>query len=93
VCERIFEVIARLSSDGTGVLLVEQNGRLALGVAQQAFLLERGTITLSGTGAEMLANPEVAERYLGVGAASEHAAGLERWTNALAAAMADEPGR
>ena len=93
VCERIFDVIVRLSEDGTGVLLVEQNGRLALAVAQQAFLLERGAITLSGTGSEMLANSEVAERYLGVGAASEQAAGLARWTSALAAAMADEPVR
>jgi branched-chain amino acid transport system ATP-binding protein len=93
VCERIFDVIVRLGADGTGVLLVEQNGRLALAVAQQAFLLERGVITLSGTGAEMLANSEVAERYLGVGDGSGQAAGLQSWTNALAAAIADEPGR
>ena len=94
MCERIFEVIARLGTvDGTGVLLVEQNGRLALAVAQQAFLLERGAITLSGTGAEMLANPEVAERYLGVGTASAQAAGLQHWTRALAAAMGGQPDR
>jgi branched-chain amino acid transport system ATP-binding protein len=93
MCERIFEVIARLGADGTGVLLVEQNGRLALAVAQQAFLLERGAITLSGTGAEMLANSEVAERYLGVGTASAQAAGLEHWTRALAAAMGGRPDR
>lgn len=93
VCERIFAVITRLGADGTGVLLVEQNGRLALGVADQAFLLERGVITLSGTGAELLANNDVAERYLGVGAASGQAGGLDRWTAALTAAMADQPGR
>jgi branched-chain amino acid transport system ATP-binding protein len=93
MCERIFEVIARLGADGTGVLLVEQNGRLALAVAQHAFLLERGAITLSGTGAEMLANSEVAERYLGVGTASAQAAGLQHWTRALAAAMGGQRDR
>jgi branched-chain amino acid transport system ATP-binding protein len=93
MCQRIFEVIARLGADGTGVLLVEQNGQLALAVAQQAFLLERDAITLSGTGAEMLANSEVAERYLGVGSASAQAAGLQYWTRALAAAMDEQPPR
>jgi branched-chain amino acid transport system ATP-binding protein len=90
VCERIFEVIARVGADGTGVLLVEQNGRLALALAQHAFLLERGEVTLSGTGADMLANSEVAERYLGVGTPSAKAEGLQRWTQALAAAMTDD---
>jgi thioredoxin reductase len=54
------------SSDaGRGLLLVEQNGRLALGIAQHAFLLERGAVILTGTGAELLGNAEVIERYLG----------------------------
>jgi len=69
VTNTIFGVIRELRNDGVGILLVEQNGRLALSIADHAFLLEQGSITLSGTGAELLANPNVAERYLGVGAA------------------------
>jgi branched-chain amino acid transport system ATP-binding protein len=87
---RIFEVIARLAHDGKGVLLVEQNGRLALGVAQHALLLERGSVTLTGTGAEMLENAEVVERYLGVGAAAADGGRQQEWTQALAAALASD---
>jgi branched-chain amino acid transport system ATP-binding protein len=89
VTERIFAVISALRDAGKGILLVEQNGRLALGVAQQAFLLERGAITLSGTGAELLGNPEVIERYLGVGTATTQATQQQAWTSALTAALAD----
>ncbi|HVA99986.1 MAG TPA: ABC transporter ATP-binding protein [Acidimicrobiales bacterium] len=67
VTERIFEVIGSLAEQGKGILLVEQNGRLALSVAKQAFLIEKGTITMSGTGHEMLADESVIEHYLGVG--------------------------
>ncbi|MGH3165525.1 MAG: ABC transporter ATP-binding protein [Trebonia sp.] len=89
VTERIFAVITSLREAGKGILLVEQNGRLALGVAQQAFLLERGAVTLSGTGAELLANPEVIERYLGVGTATAKATQQQAWTSALTTALAD----
>jgi branched-chain amino acid transport system ATP-binding protein len=89
VTERIFNVITDLRDAGKGILLVEQNGRLALGIAQQAFLLERGTITLTGTGAELLGNAEVVERYLGVGAATGTAARQQAWTRALSTALAD----
>jgi branched-chain amino acid transport system ATP-binding protein len=68
VTRRIFEAIGQLREAGTGILLVEQNGRLALAIAERAFLLEAGSITLSGTGQELLDNAEVVERYLGVGA-------------------------
>jgi branched-chain amino acid transport system ATP-binding protein len=89
VTERIFNVITTLREAGKGILLVEQNGRLALGVAQQAFLLERGAITLTGTGAELLGNAEVIERYLGVGTATGQASRQQAWTIALGAALAD----
>jgi branched-chain amino acid transport system ATP-binding protein len=85
---RIFEVIAQLARDGKGVLLVEQNGRLALGVAQRALLLERGSVTLTGTGEEMLKNSQVVERYLGVGAATGDDGRQQEWTRALGAALA-----
>ena len=89
VTERIFAVISDLRDAGKGILLVEQNGRLALGVAQQAFLLERGTVTLSGTGAELLGNPEVIDRCLGVGTAPTQSTQQQAWTSALTAALAD----
>jgi branched-chain amino acid transport system ATP-binding protein len=89
VTERIFEVITALRDAGKGILLVEQNGRLALGVAQQAFLLERGAVTLSGTGAELLDNAEVIERYLGIGTAVNQDTQQQAWTLALGAALAD----
>jgi branched-chain amino acid transport system ATP-binding protein len=87
VISRIFEVVVTLRDAGKGVLLVEQNGQLALGIAQQAFLLEGGTITLTGTGAELLANSEVIDRYLGVGAAAPDSARQRDWTGLLAAAL------
>lgn len=92
VTKRIFEVVGQLRDSGKGILLVEQNGRQALGLAQQAFLLERGTITLTGTGEELLANPEVVERYLGVGTAAASVGQQRDWAGALAAALAaDKP--
>jgi branched-chain amino acid transport system ATP-binding protein len=78
-----------LRAAGKGILLVEQNGRLALGVAQRAFLLERGAITLTGTGAELLDNAEVIERYLGVGTATGATDKQQAWTRDLRAALAD----
>jgi len=87
VITRIFEVIVTLKDAGKGVLLVEQNGQLALGIAQQAFLLEGGTITLTGTGAELLANSEVIDRYLGVGTAAPDSARQQDWTGLLSAAL------
>ena len=91
VAKRIFEVIVELARGGKGVLLVEQNGRLALGVAQHALLLERGSVTLTGTGAQMLENAEVVERYLGVGAAAADDSRQQEWTRALQAALAAGP--
>ncbi len=85
ITERIFEIIGTLSEKGKGVLLVEQNGRLALAAAKQAFLIEKGTITMSGTGAEMLADESVIEHYLGVG--SGGAAGFGGREEVLRAAL------
>ena len=90
VTKRIFEVVARLRREGKGVLLVEQNGRQALALAQQAFLLERGTITLTGSGEELLADPGVVERYLGVGTSKGSLDRQQDWTAALAGALVDD---
>lgn len=67
VVQTIFEILPKLAKTGVGVLLIEQNGQIALSIADKAVLLERGKITLRGTGNELLKNPEVVERYLGVG--------------------------
>ena len=63
--ERIFEVIARLKSEGVTLLLVEQNAHMALEVADRAYVMETGRIKLSGSAAELAADPEVERAYLG----------------------------
>ncbi len=62
---RIFDVIARLKAEGVTILLVEQNARKALAVADRAYVLETGRIAISGPARELAANPEVERVYLG----------------------------
>jgi len=62
----IFNVIKRVREEGVTVLIVEQNVKQTLGVANRAYVLENGRATLEGTGAELLDNPHVQEAYLGV---------------------------
>ena len=63
--DRIFEIIAEERARGTSILLVEQNARKALAIADDAYVLERGRITLSGSGRELLGHDEVVAAYLG----------------------------
>jgi len=63
--ERIFATIRSLNADGMTILLVEQNARLALAVAQRAYVLETGRVALAGTAAELAGNPQVRTAYLG----------------------------
>jgi branched-chain amino acid transport system ATP-binding protein len=63
----IFRLIASLRGQGRGILLSEQNAKLSLAIADRGYVIENGRVALSGTGAELLNNPEVAARYLGVG--------------------------
>ncbi|MDD2988814.1 MAG: ABC transporter ATP-binding protein [Zoogloea sp.] len=65
VVEKIFEVIASVAAEGVTVLLVEQNANLALEFSSRAYVMESGAITLSGSGADLLANPKVRAAYLG----------------------------
>jgi len=65
----ILEVIRGISRDGVTVLLVEQNARGALAMADRAYVMESGEITLSGQASELLADPRVREAYLGEPAA------------------------
>lgn len=64
---QIFKIVTEINSQGTTVLLVEQNANQALARAHRAFVLETGEITHRGTGKELLANPAIKEAYLGVG--------------------------
>ena len=63
--EQIFDIIHELREAGTTILLVEQNAGMALDVADRAYVLETGKITLSGTGAELAQSEKVKEAYLG----------------------------
>jgi len=64
--ETIFTTIREINSEGTPVLLVEQNAHKALEVAHRAYVLETGVIVQSGTGQELLASEEVQKAYLGM---------------------------
>jgi len=63
--ETIFNVIHSLTKAGMTILLVEQNARLALELAQRAYVMESGLITLAGSGAELMADARVRKAYLG----------------------------
>ena len=63
--DQIFSIIKELHDAGTTILLVEQNASKALEIADRAYVLETGSITLSGTGRELANSPEVQKAYLG----------------------------
>ncbi len=61
----IFETIVRVNKEGVGILMVEQNARQALAFASKGFVLANGQNRFTGTGAELIADPEVAKSFLG----------------------------
>ena len=61
----LFGIIKQLREENMTVLLVEQNATAALAIADRAYVLENGRITLSGAAREMLTNPEIKRMYLG----------------------------
>ena len=65
VIQQIFDIIVQINKTGTTVLLVEQNANVALAISHRAYVLETGTVVLSGTGQELLASDEVRKAYLG----------------------------
>lgn len=67
VVRDIFRVIADLKQAGVAILLVEQNARAALQIADYAYVLETGEIALEGPSADLIGNPKVVESYLGLG--------------------------
>lgn len=63
--DEIFAIIDKLHKAGSTILLVEQNAQMALSVADRAYVMETGKITLSGTGEELIRSDEVRKAYLG----------------------------
>lgn len=63
----IFEIIKNINSTGTTVLLVEQNARMALSIAHRAYVIETGSIVMSGTGEELSKSDDIQKAYLGGG--------------------------
>jgi branched-chain amino acid transport system ATP-binding protein len=63
--DEVFEIIKTINTEGRTILLVEQNAFAALKIAHKAYVLEVGSITIRGSGNELLANPRVKEAYLG----------------------------
>lgn len=63
--DQIFEIIQNLNKAGTTILLVEQNAQMALSVADRAYVIETGRITLEGTGEELARSEKVKKAYLG----------------------------
>ena len=67
IVREIFHIIGRLRSTGVSILLVEQNARAALQVADYGYVLETGEVVLEGPANELAGNPRVIESYLGLG--------------------------
>ena len=63
--KEIFSIIQEIKQQGTTVLLIEQNAKMALSIAERGYVLETGKIVLEGTGEELLASDEVRKAYLG----------------------------
>ena len=63
--EKVFDIIKNVNAQGMTVLVIEQNANQALKIADQGYVLESGKITMTGTGAELLASDDVRKAYLG----------------------------
>jgi branched-chain amino acid transport system ATP-binding protein len=63
--EQIFSIIQALNKEGTSILLVEQNAQMALSIADRAYVLETGSISVSGTGRELIESDKIRKAYLG----------------------------
>ncbi len=67
VARSVYEALTRISHIGTTILLVEQNAKMALGIADYGYIMEAGRIVLEGASAELQENEDVRELYLGLG--------------------------
>jgi branched-chain amino acid transport system ATP-binding protein len=66
IVREIFQIVASLRRAGTAILLIEQNARAALQIADYAYVLETGEIALEGPASEVMHNPQVVDSYLGL---------------------------
>jgi branched-chain amino acid transport system ATP-binding protein len=71
VVEQIRDIIVAINSEGTSVLLVEQNATMALSIADHGYVLEHGRVVRDGPGSELVADKDIREFYLGLGDAAE----------------------
>ena len=67
IVREIFQIIAELRQNGVAILLVEQNARAALQVADYAYVMELGEVTMQGPASQLAGDPRVIESYLGFG--------------------------
>jgi branched-chain amino acid transport system ATP-binding protein len=67
VARQVYDALARISQSGTTILLVEQNAKLALSIADYGYIMESGRIVLEGSAEELQENEDVQELYLGLG--------------------------
>lgn len=63
--KEIFQIIKDINAEGTTVLLVEQNAKMALSIADRGYVMETGKIVMSGTGAELIESSDIQKAYLG----------------------------
>ena len=66
IVEKVLDTLQRINEDGVTILLVEQNIRDSLNIANRAYVLEEGKIIIEGEGRELLSNDHIKEVYLGV---------------------------
>lgn len=71
IVKNIFEIIKQVNTEGTTVLLVEQNAKIALSIADRGYVLKNGDIIMEDTGKNLLTNPDVRKAYLSEGAAKK----------------------
>ena len=86
--KEVFQVLQRLRSSGVVILLVEQNARQTLAIADRAYVLQNGRVALGGAGRDLLNDPEVERRYLGVGDTAGGTGGDSELADRLRAALA-----
>ena len=67
VAREVYNALSQISHKGTTVLLVEQNAKMALGIATFGYIMESGRIVMEGTARELQENKDVQELYLGIG--------------------------
>ncbi|MEH6822142.1 MAG: ABC transporter ATP-binding protein, partial [Dietzia psychralcaliphila] len=73
IVQQIRDIIVEINSQGTGVLLVEQNAAMALSIARHGYVVETGRVVMDGPAADLLANDDIREFYLGARSDSDEA--------------------